>query len=74
MKSQLHLASPPPDAKGDFCLMTVKDASVPGYVALVCSESFCAITLLPPSRGVEAEMLWSDGASLPPLSFQSPWQ
>lgn len=31
----MHLASPPPDAKGNFCSATVKDASVLGCVASV---------------------------------------
>lgn len=31
----MHLASPPPDAKGNFCSATLKDASVLGCVVLV---------------------------------------
>lgn len=31
----MHLASPTPDAKGNFCLATVKGVSVLGCVVLV---------------------------------------
>lgn len=70
--------SPPPDAKGNFCLATVNDASVLGCVALVPPKvtwrSLCAVILLPPSPGVKPAMLQSDCAALPALFFQPPGQ
>lgn len=51
-KSQMHMASLPPDAKGNFCVHTVNDgASVLGCVVLAPQDILCATLLLPLSPG-----------------------
>lgn len=51
-KSQMHMASLPPDAKGNFCVHSVNDgASVLGCVVLAPQDILCATLLLPLSPG-----------------------
>lgn len=64
----MHLASPPPDAKGNFCLAAVKDASVLGCVVLVpptVREPLCSYPAAakPRSEACDAAVPWHCSSS-----------